>query len=417
MPPTPAFALHRAAARLVRAYAAARIPLPRTPAGGDLGAGGLAGRLASLRAPDQDAAFARLRSLQARLDFLKATDPRTRAALARWAALEERWEGAVGRGADPCAQAGAFAAGAALLPRVARPPALKADDGGAGAGGAGDAPTAGVWGATSSSGGGDGGGPTPSDDEDEAGHASAAAAADAALDALTAEAITAGPPGSLEDGARPAAARAASLAAALAGAGLRASPVEWLYCGLAPLLPGPVAAARRGAPLGVAAVAAGVAARLGLPCVPAGLVAGAENGEATTARAALAASLPPDRAARLVGRASSLASAPPGAGDAWVLVCPDGGWAWDPSSGRVVEVERGGGGDEAGLPALAAAAAGLGENASIHLATGARRSWAALLRTAVIAHTRRGDAEAVAGVLPQLLAVDGGAEEWAMMGL
>jgi hypothetical protein len=51
----------------------------------------------------------------------------------------------------------------------------------------------------------------------------------------------------------------------------------------------------------------------------------------------------------------------------------------------------------------------------VRLALGARRAWCALLRTAVVAHTRRGDAEAVAGILPQLLALDADTEEWGIV--
>jgi len=405
MTSSPSTALHRTASRLLRAFGDARIPVPLPTLTNDLAAAPHA-RLASLRQADLDTAFRALRTLQARLDFLCATDGRTRAALARWADLEDAWGGSLATN-DALTQARAFTAGAALLPRVARPPTLVT--GTSGGGGAGDAPTAGAWAETAAA------SHFPEDEEDERGHAASAAAGEAALDALAADAVSAAPAGSF-DGGTPPPARLAALAAALGGGstgglGLRAAPVEWLYSGLAPLLLGPVAASRRGAPLGVAAVAAGVAARLGIPTVPAGLVVGAEN-NSDSAAAALARALPPDRAARLAGRAASLASAPPGTSDAWVLVCPDGTWAWDPSSGRV---ERGGG-EQSSLPALAASAAGLKEGSNrVRLALGARRAWCALLRTAVVAHTRRGDAEAVAGILPQLLALDADTEEWGIV--
>ena len=106
----------------------------------------------------------------------------------------------------------------------------------------------------------------------------------------------------------------------------------------------------------------------------------------------------------------------------WLLACPLGEWVWDPATGEVVsscddeEVERkwplagfrrsdGGGGR-----------GGTAEPRSLLLlpptSSDPRVGWSAMLRACMVAHTRRGDSDAVAGVLPQLLALDGGAPEW-----
>ena len=90
---------------------------------------------------------------------------------------------------------------------------------------------------------------------------------------------------------------------------LKYEPFEWVYDGLSPILLPDVLARRRGAPLALAAVAAAVGRRAGLPLVP--LPAEAGGSEAGAAGTGLEA-LPPELAAKFAAKtqAAALPAAP-----------------------------------------------------------------------------------------------------------
>jgi hypothetical protein len=233
---------------------------------------------------------------------------------------------------------------------------------------------------------------------------------------------------------------------------LRPAAVEWLYDGLDPLFPGRVlrrgqrlvlsssgsgsgssneanksksVGVGAGAPIALAAVASAIARRLGVWSVPVPAEKAASKGKEKGNGSAAAASVPqslspllsPSVAARMAARTPAAA---PETGK-WLLVCPLGEWVWDPSTGEVVvgegEVERkwplagflttttrsGSGGNQISPPP------------SFSLpptSSDPRVGWSSMLRACVVAHTRRGDSDAVAAVLPQLLALDAEAPEW-----
>ena len=154
---------------------------------------------------------------------------------------------------------------------------------------------------------------------------------------------------------------------------VRSAPFEWMYEGLAPLDAATTLARGKGAPFALATLAA-AAAEVGLDVVPLTIPPPPPAGEPPAALGA-----------RLAARVLQGAPDP----DSYVLTPPEGGWAWDPVSGTVTQ---------APTPAPPAA--------------GARGAWASALRAAVTCHQRRGDSDAVADVLCQLLALDGGASEW-----
>lgn len=155
---------------------------------------------------------------------------------------------------------------------------------------------------------------------------------------------------------------------------VRSVPFEWMYEGLAPLDAATSLSRGKGAPFAVAALAAAAAAEVGLDVVPLTIAPPPPAG-------APPASLGPRLAARVLQGAPDP--------DTYALTPSAGGWAWNPVAGVV---------DPAPAPPPAAA--------------GARGAWASALRAAIVCHQRRGDADAVADVLCQLLALDGGASEW-----
>lgn len=126
-------------------------------------------------------------------------------------------------------------------------------------------------------------------------------------------------------------------------------PFEWVYEGLAPLLLPARLARRKLAPVTLAAVAAGVGRRLGLPLLPVPAEAGEEIAAAVAegpAGGAVAGGLPldqlrPDVAQRYAGRA---AAAPPTAGP-WALLIDCSGKG---SSGCGSAAGGGGGSDDRG---------------------------------------------------------------------
>jgi hypothetical protein len=105
----------------------------------------------------------------------------------------------------------------------------------------------------------------------------------------------------------------------------------------------------------------------------------------------------------------------------WLLACPLGQWVWDPSTGEVVSGEERGEEVERRWPSAGfrRRAGGGGGRVPLLLlpetSGDPRIGWSAMLRACVVAHTRRGDSDAVAAVLPQLLALDGDAPEWAQV--
>ena len=237
---------------------------------------------------------------------------------------------------------------------------------------------------------------------------------------------------------------------------LRPAAVEWLYDGLGPLFPGSVlrrgqqlalgsrggggggggsggagsgsVGVGAGAPIALAAVASALARRLGVWTVPVPAESAEESkkkkrgGSASGLPVApsLSPHLSPSVAARMAARTPAAA---PETGS-WLLACPLGEWVWDPSTGQVVcceeqDVEskwplagfrRRGSGEEGG------ARGGTPSRSPLLLlprtSSDPRVGWSAMLRACVVAHTRRGDSDAVAAVLPQLLALDGEAPEW-----
>ena len=160
----------------------------------------------------------------------------------------------------------------------------------------------------------------------------------------------------------------------------RALPFEWLYEGLSPLNPASVARRRRASPFGVAALAAAAAAAAGVDVVPFALPP--PPGAGTP---------PPALAARLAARAPATA---PDTDGGWLLLPPGGGWAWNPAAGTITP--------HPDPPPVSA---------------GARSAWAGGVAAALVCHTRRGDADAVADVLPQLMALDATADAWRDVGV
>ena len=218
---------------------------------------------------------------------------------------------------------------------------------------------------------------------------------------------------------------------------LRPAAVEWLYDGLGPLFPGSVlrrgqrlalqsrdsgggsVGVGAGAPIALAAVAAALARRLGVWTVPVP-AEGSKNakgtGNASPVSSSLSPHLSPSVAARMAARTPAAA---PETGS-WLLACPLGDWVWDPSTGEVVPSSSRGEGEgaEGRWPSAGFRRRGGGERGGppplVPPATSSdpRVAWSALLRACVVAHTRRGDSDAVAAVMPQLLALDAAAPEW-----
>ena len=243
---------------------------------------------------------------------------------------------------------------------------------------------------------------------------------------------------------------------------LRPAAVEWLYDGLGPLFPGAVlqrgqrlalggngrggggsgggggCGVGAGAPIALAAVASSIARRLGVRNVPVPAEGAASResrdggGSGSAAAAAAPRALPPPPlspsvAARMAARTPAAA---PETGT-WLLACPLGEWVWDPATGDVVVSCEGAGGaaaeerwPSAGFRRRRRRSGGGGgvggceeseKGGALLLprtSSDPRVGWAAMLRACVVAHTRRGDSDAVAAVLPQLLALDGEAPEW-----
>lgn len=229
---------------------------------------------------------------------------------------------------------------------------------------------------------------------------------------------------------------------------LRPAAVEWLYDGLDPLFPGAVlrkgqklvlsggkhgesmrsGGVGAGAPIALAAVASAIARRLGVWNVPVPaeeVAAASKKRSAQRGIGSAAAGLPqspllsPSVAARMAARTPAAA---PDTGK-WLLACPLGEWVWDPATGEVA-VSSGGDEEEeevekkwpsAGFRRRGSGSRDKNQNNTLLLpgtSSDPRVGWSAMLRACVVAHTRRGDSDAVAAVLPQLLALDGEAPEW-----
>mmetsp|Transcript_15657 Transcript_15657/g.39023 ORF Transcript_15657/g.39023 Transcript_15657/m.39023 type:complete len:605 (-) Transcript_15657:799-2613(-) len=236
---------------------------------------------------------------------------------------------------------------------------------------------------------------------------------------------------------------------------LRNEPIEWVYDGLGPLLLPGALQRRKAAPMAMAVVALGLCARLGVPATllrataPLHATASPAGQRAAAGMGAAAAGMPAEVAARYAGRAASALPL-----DAWVLatlVPADTrhlAGAVDPSSSLTsgtlqpgqmplvpsgvyldVSCRRGEvlGATQLGqrYPAAAAAAASLVDEAArgVYEQGAARRAqdahvvWVCgqLARAVMVAHQRRGESDAVAHWLYQVLALDARAPEWGAM--
>ncbi|KAG2484317.1 hypothetical protein HYH03_016859 [Edaphochlamys debaryana] len=224
------------------------------------------------------------------------------------------------------------------------------------------------------------------------------------------------------------------------------APVEWVYDGVAPALLPYVLRRRRGVPLSLAVLYAGVARRLGVAAVPVRAAGAALN---VAEGPALLQDLPPEVAVRQAGRALAVtpsiddwlvATLPAPAPLAAAAAAPEPATA-APAAGA----QAAGQGAEAVSESRAAAAGQAAEAGELWVDVGRRGRvmspaearqryvdlppgplaamlppspvplWAATARLVQTAHMRRGESDLVAYWLVQVLSLDHTAPEWAVM--
>ncbi|KAL4424141.1 hypothetical protein ABPG75_001442 [Micractinium tetrahymenae] len=214
-------------------------------------------------------------------------------------------------------------------------------------------------------------------------------------------------------------------------------PFEWVYEGLSPLLLPPRLQRRKLAPVALAAVAAGVARRLGLPLLPVPAELGEDISAAVAegpAGGAAAGGLPLDQlradvAQRYAGRA---AAAPPTAGS-WALLLDCGDSAGGGASSAGSSSGSGGGRDgrqqqqqrwthamDACTGELVTATEAVQKYPGLQLSAdwallAPLVGWQHMVRTVIQAHQRRGESDLVAHWVYVLLALDPQAPEWGHM--
>lgn len=158
---------------------------------------------------------------------------------------------------------------------------------------------------------------------------------------------------------------------------IKQQPYEWVYDGLKPLLLDNVLETHKGIHISLAALYCAVGRRLSCYVIP----------EIATRAASVGAP---------AGLSLAVAPAP----DAWLLRVAGGGRSrhfLDPATGRILDAQE----CSDQYPTLDQA----GSTSPIPF-------WIGLVRTAMIAHQRRGDGDAVAHCMYQLLALDMQAPEW-----
>lgn len=186
--------------------------------------------------------------------------------------------------------------------------------------------------------------------------------------------------------------------------GFKYEPVEWVYEGVGPALLPHVLHTRCGVPLALAGVYGAVARRVGVPLVL--LVAPGGGPHTTQEGPALVSQLPAELAARHAARTVAAPpapedvvlryDAPPGEGDSAGPLFVD----VSDSAGAVLELHAA----QRRFPSIDLSAP-LGGSLAVAAA-------AAMCRVMVSAHQRRGESDAVAHWLYQLLALDSAAGEW-----
>lgn len=218
---------------------------------------------------------------------------------------------------------------------------------------------------------------------------------------------------------------------------LKYEPYEWVYDGLAPIVLEDILRRRKGAPIALAIIAAGIAKRAGLPLVPVPALTSIDNSSnslATTAEAAAAvADLPPSLSYKLSGGSQAsgptpshwlLALSPPimsASPNTWIA--PPEAFL-DSSNGKILSLDQ----VEATYPGtlnfLKLSSSSLekerGERGGATPSLAWRQIammelWRELIKTVVQAHQRRGESDIVAQWYYVLLALDTGAPEWGHM--
>jgi hypothetical protein len=220
---------------------------------------------------------------------------------------------------------------------------------------------------------------------------------------------------------------------------LKYEPYEWVYDGLAPILLEDVLRRRKGAPIALAIIAAGIARRAGLPLVPVPALTCENinsNSVATTAAAAAAvANLPPSLSYKLSEGSQASGPAP----THWLLalsppimsaspntwIAPPEAFL-DASNGKILSFHQ----VEAMYPGTLSflkLSSSLDEErggSSLSSSSSSSSSWRQiammevwreLVRTVVQAHQRRGESDIVAQWYYVLLAMNTGAPEWGHM--
>lgn len=218
---------------------------------------------------------------------------------------------------------------------------------------------------------------------------------------------------------------------------LKYEPYEWVYDGLAPIVLEDVLRRRKGAPIALAIIAAGIARRAGLPLVPVPAFASStsnsnSNSVATTAAVAAAvADLPPSLSYKLSEGSQASGPAP----SHWLLalsppIMSSSPNTWiappeaflDANNGKILSLHQ----VEATYPGTLSflkLSSSLDEErggSSLSLSSSWRQIammevWRELVRTIVQAHQRRGESDIVAQWYYVLLALNTGAPEWGHM--
>jgi hypothetical protein len=185
---------------------------------------------------------------------------------------------------------------------------------------------------------------------------------------------------------------------------LRYEPFEWVYDGLKPLLLPNLLSRRKGAPLTLAAAAAAVGRRLGVPLVP---LPADGWGDGTAAGPSIAPDLPAD----LEQRIKRSTQAAPSQGQ-WLLWLEDGRVAKDAGCSSLLFLEASKGKLLSGSEAAAAHPGLLAAGPAAWHERAPLLAWRGVAAAAVQAHQRRGESDLVAHWSYVLMALDPGAEAW-----